>query len=45
MHSTRKPAVAVAECTPQLKVEVERESENVAKLAPGLAVVRRYGNE
>lgn len=45
MHSTRKPAVAVAECTPQLKVEVEREPENVAKLAPGLAVVRRYGNE
>ena len=45
MHSTRRPAVAVANCTPQLKVEVERQPDNVAKLAPGLAVVRRYGNE
>jgi len=45
MRSTRKPAVAVAECTPRMKVELERQPENVAKLAPGLAVVRRYGNE
>jgi NDP-sugar pyrophosphorylase family protein len=43
MRSTRKPAVA--ECSPQLKVELEPQPENVAKLAPGLAVVRRYGNE
>lgn len=45
MRSTQKPAVAVAECTPQVTVELEPQPENVAKLAPGLAVVRRYGNE
>lgn len=45
MHSQRKPASAEAPCRPQVTVEVERQPENVAKLAPGLAVVRRYGNE
>ena len=45
MHSRREPAVAEAPCRPAVTVEVERQPENVAKLAPGLAVVRRYGNE
>ena len=45
MHSKRGPAVAEAPCRPAVTVEVERQPENVAKLAPGLAVVRRYGNE
>jgi carbonic anhydrase/acetyltransferase-like protein (isoleucine patch superfamily) len=45
MRSNRKPAVAVADCASPIKVELEPQPENVAKLAPGLAVVRRYGNE
>jgi NDP-sugar pyrophosphorylase family protein len=45
MRPNRKPAVAVADCSSPMKVELEPQPENVAKLAPGLAVVRRYGNE
>jgi hypothetical protein len=50
INSARRKRVAVATCDPERTFELhpgklEGQPEDVAKLAPGLAVVRRYGNE
>lgn len=50
INSARRKRVAVATCDPERTFELhpgklEDQPEHVAKLAPGLAVVRRYGNE
>jgi hypothetical protein len=50
INSVRRKRVAVATCDPERTFELHPgklpgQPEDVAKLAPGLAVVRRYGNE
>jgi hypothetical protein len=50
INSARRKRVAVATCDPERTFELHPgdlsgQPEDMAKLAPGLAVVRRYGNE
>jgi hypothetical protein len=50
INSARRKRVAVPTCDPERTFELhpgklEGQPEDLAKLAPGLAVVRRYGNE
>lgn len=45
LHAARKRRVPAACDSPTRAVHLSSKNEDVAKLAPGLAVMRRYGNE